>query len=123
MVILQVKVFKTVQTKKPPSLAVFLGFGLALLFVRLPLLHRLWAGIAKVKVKVEARESHLLGLLWDWLRAMVQQFKGFGKRYGINHFSRMHGVKLAMFIRHSIRTGADRHTGLILHPSVLSSST
>jgi hypothetical protein len=25
---------------------------------RLPLLHRLWAGIAKVKVEVKARESH-----------------------------------------------------------------
>ncbi|WP_151634460.1 hypothetical protein [Noviherbaspirillum aerium] len=59
MFILQVKVFKTVQMKKPPSLAVFLGFGLALLIVRLPLLHRLWAGIAKVKIKVEARECHV----------------------------------------------------------------
>jgi hypothetical protein len=46
--------------KKPPSLAVFLGFGLALLFVRLPLLHRHWAGIAKVKIKVKARESHIV---------------------------------------------------------------
>jgi hypothetical protein len=25
---------------------------------RLPLLHRLWAGIAKVKVKIKAREAH-----------------------------------------------------------------
>jgi hypothetical protein len=27
--------------------------------VRLPLFHRLWAGIAKVEIKVKARESHV----------------------------------------------------------------
>jgi hypothetical protein len=45
--------------KKPPSLAVFSRNSVwALLFVRLPLFHRLGAGIAKVKIKVKARESH-----------------------------------------------------------------
>jgi hypothetical protein len=49
---------KAVQMKKPPSLAVFLKFGLALLLARLPLFHRLEAGTAKVEIKVKARESH-----------------------------------------------------------------
>jgi len=33
----------------------FKKFGLGSLFVRLPLFHRLGAGIAKVKIKVKAR--------------------------------------------------------------------
>ncbi|HJW54616.1 MAG TPA: hypothetical protein VJ577_05015 [Burkholderiaceae bacterium] len=47
-----------IKIKKPPLLAVFLEFGLAHLFVRLPLLHRLGAGIAKVKIKEKTRKNH-----------------------------------------------------------------
>jgi hypothetical protein len=45
----------------------FRNFGLALLLARSPLLHRLWAGIAKVKIKVKVRERHgfLLGFAAD----------------------------------------------------------
>jgi len=47
--------------KKPPSLAVFFEFGLGsfvvcCFYVNLPLLHRRWVGIAKVKIKV--RKGH-----------------------------------------------------------------
>jgi hypothetical protein len=49
----------TVQTKKPPSLAVFSRNSVwALLLARLPLFHRLGAGIAKVKIEVKVREVH-----------------------------------------------------------------
>jgi len=48
--------------KKPPSLAVFRNFGLVSLscrfYVNLPLLHRHWAGIAKVKIKVKEYVLH-----------------------------------------------------------------
>jgi hypothetical protein len=49
--------------KKPPSLAVFqeirfVSFSCRF-YVNLPLFHRRWAGIAKVKIKVKAREVHV----------------------------------------------------------------
>jgi hypothetical protein len=54
--------FKHVQIKKPPFLAVFQDFGWALLFVMLlrepSAFHRLGAGVAKVKIKEKAHESH-----------------------------------------------------------------
>jgi hypothetical protein len=53
--------------KKPPSLAVFLESGLVsstCLYVNLPLLHRHGVGIAKVKIKEEARKKH--DLYWVW---------------------------------------------------------
>jgi hypothetical protein len=49
---------KVMENKKPPSLAVYQKFGLSFLSVRLPLFHRHLAGIAKVKIKVKAHESH-----------------------------------------------------------------
>jgi hypothetical protein len=37
----------------------FQEIRLGFLPARLPLFHRLWAGIAKVKIKVEAHEGHV----------------------------------------------------------------
>ncbi|WP_188565947.1 hypothetical protein [Undibacterium terreum] len=50
--------------KKPPFLAVFKNLVWLSLtycfYVSLPLLHRRWAGIAKVKEEIKARKSHFL---------------------------------------------------------------
>jgi hypothetical protein len=46
------------QNEKTAIAGGFLGFGLALLFARLPLLHRLEAGIAKVEIKVKTCNGH-----------------------------------------------------------------
>jgi hypothetical protein len=60
-------VVKSVKMKKPPLLAVFqeirfVSFSCRsyALYVNLPLFHRRWAGIAKVKIKVKACEVHVV---------------------------------------------------------------
>src|SRR5690606_30813111 len=55
--LLQSKLFD--ETKKPPSLAVLSDIRFKLFqSARLPLLHRHWAGIAKVKIKRKAQKGH-----------------------------------------------------------------
>jgi hypothetical protein len=49
------------KLKKPPFLAVFKNFGLSrfYFYVNLPLLHRHWAGIAKVRIKIKTQTNHV----------------------------------------------------------------
>ncbi|HTN65379.1 MAG TPA: hypothetical protein VL051_04240 [Burkholderiaceae bacterium] len=53
--------------------------GLAFSRERLPLLHRLWAGVAKVKIELEADERHVFCGLGSKTESIVQQIKAFCK--------------------------------------------
>jgi hypothetical protein len=62
--------------KKPPSLAVFqeirfVSFSYRF-YVTLPLFHRHWVGIAKVKIKVKACEVHVFQRFRSITEAIVQ---------------------------------------------------
>jgi hypothetical protein len=49
-----------------------LGSLLRCFYVNLPLFHRRWAGIAKVKIKEKAGESHVFCRFWSRSKPIVQ---------------------------------------------------
>jgi hypothetical protein len=55
-----VKSFKSANEKTAIAGGFLKNFGFAFSFERLPLLHRRWAGIAKVKIKEKVGEGHVI---------------------------------------------------------------